>query len=198
MDNQERKQNGFYIAVAVLLFIAIGVMSIIVFVSIYIMAIGPELAETTAQESGGTVEDSSSVLVGSMAFLLVYALISIGFNIFLAIFFLKHSRMTNLEADRSYNACLTWTIISFFTSGLLVGGLALGGLLSIQKKQKDNLANVQSVQPAAPIEQNSSTQQLDRLQSELLKLSNMKNSGVITEEEYNEMRKKVIKDFSAK
>ena len=137
-----------------------------------------------------------------------------------AIMFGKYVYMTDQEAAMSYKACVIWTVVSFFLGGTIVGILAIVGLLTIHAKQKDKyLASVvttsenefEVVKPfaadAETAETKTDTQQAvtdaetktekaektEKANSKLSRLEALKESGALTDEEYQELKDKILK-----
>ena len=145
----------------------------------------------------------------------IVGIISAGFTYAEGAIFGKLTIMDDKKAYEKYSFALAWVIVSFFFCGLLIAGLALAGLLAVQKKQKErylagepNLANVASgvqgaqtapVAPVAPVkkeEPNYSLENMEKVRERLVKLQEIKELGALTDEEFNKIRSEIMKSVA--
>lgn len=206
----EKTKNGWYQAVSILLYIGAGLFTIgVILMLIGGLARGEQVAEVLNQakmtdENGNvlvfTAEYVKNVVLSTSMFMLP----SIVIMFIEAVMFGKYVYMNGQEAVATYKSAVTWTVVSFFFGGTLIGILALVGLLKIHAVQKERyLAGVagaanQNVQgqeesaEATAMEKVETADDIDKMQERLKRLENLKAAGAITEEEYKTLRDKII------
>lgn len=213
----EKTKNGWYKAVSIMQYI---VASIFVVGLIIMLFGGLTQGEKVAQilneaklldEKGNImVFDAESVktLVLGMTMLMAPLIVVMYIE---AVLFGKYSYMTDAEAAVSYRTCLVWTIVMFFVGGNLPAILALVGLLKIHARQKErfvanemaaensvNLNNdkqseVKEKIPAVEVSDPEKMQKENKQSERLAKLEKLKENGAVTEEEYIQLKNKILK-----
>ena len=128
--------------------------------------------------------------------------------------------MTTEEASRFWGNSIVWIVLSFIFSGAIVGGLAVAGRCTTHRKLKNG--KVETVQAEVKesgeattqeepvittidsaetentsvesenVEDKFSDENLAKMQSRLERLDALKNEGVLSDEEYNSLRSKII------
>lgn len=212
--NQSSKvTNKLYIASGITsiinsaLAIVITLISLILFI---LIAFVPSVYNTIydsflslAYELGLTIEEAEILAIDSVSSLsssLIYSVISLipSFIVSLlaGIKLIKMSKQTDEQASKTFRSAIIWTVMSFLFAGYLPGGLALGGLLSVHKKQK-NRFSFGYVTPEQQVEEEKqeskySEEDLEKMMARLEKLEALKERNAITEEEYNSLRDQII------
>lgn len=220
----EKTVNNYYKAVSILCYIFASILVVTcvlgliginssneLFVQMYeeyiAEGLDPAMAQALVQQ-----------VVNTVYALFIVGIISAGFTYAEGAIFGKLTIMDDKKAYEKYSFALAWVIVSFFFCGLLIAGLALAGLLAVQKKQKErylagepNLANVASgvqgaqtapVAPVAPIapvkkeETNYSLENMEKVRERLVKLQEIKELGALTDEEFNKIRSEIMKSFA--
>lgn len=167
-----RKNNAYFIVSGVLSIVAaIGYAYIALLCFILGVFAG-------AFESGSEAEGVS--LYSSTAFLvyMILALVVCVVSIFLAVVFLKNRKKTHDELRQKNGLIITAIVLSFILGGILIGVIALMGYLNT-----DEGVNVETVGTS------------DGVEEKLRNLKEMLDRGEISQEEYDEMRKKILDDF---
>ncbi len=205
--NNEKVTNKFYVAVYILLFVFASLMLASAVIIIIALAEGSVLLDyyNDLISQGYYEEYALTGYYVAQNLLIVYAVIScIGATVMYVegAYFKKYSSLTNSEAEQYYGRCLGWVITSYFFGGLLVGGLATAGLCVTQNKQRrqTNVAWATSDGKVVDIQQTTikqeedkySPENLEKMKLRLQKLKTLKESGAISEEEYNALREKVL------
>lgn len=217
----EKTVNNYYKAVSILCYIFASILVVTcvlgliglsssneLFVQMYNEYIAEGLDSAMAQ---ALVEQVKNTVYA----LFIVGIISAGFTYAEGAIFGKLTIMDDKKAYEKYSFALAWIIVSFFFCGLLIAGLALAGLLAVQKKQKErylagepNLANVASgvqgaqtapVAPVAPVkkeETNYSLENMEKVRERLVKLQEIKELGALTDEEFNKIRSEIMKSFA--
>ena len=136
--------------------------------------------------------------------------------------FVKLSKMDDKTAYEKYNFALAWVVVSFLFCGILIAGLALAGLLTVQKKQKESYlvgnVNEMNVQPQAQTnsvniasgvsaqtkatpaknETDYSLENMEKVRERLVKLQEIKDLGAINDEEYATIRAEIMQSITPK
>ena len=211
----EKTKNKFYVASAILEFVfasIIALYSLLLIIGLANGSIMGSLAMDMVEEYG---EDALSIpevvqelelMYSVLITFAVTSVISIPVMYVTGAFFIKYSNLTDHEADEKWGKCLAWTIVSYFFGGLLVGGLATAGLCSVQAKQRErvigvaanwttstgktvdiNTGNIVDKQEDALAPEN-----LDKIRVRLEKLKELKDSGAISNEEFESLRAKTM------
>lgn len=201
----EKKVNNFYKAVAVLCFILASLCflgAILGFIGIgpAFEELRPELFNEAITELGYSVEAANEYVNSIEAIVyVIFALCIVNGAIMIAegVIFSKYSCMDDKTASEKYGKALAWSIVSFFFGGILIGGLALAGLLSVQKKQKEDFEKACS-SPAPQTEEKKqetgiSLEEIAKAEERLAKLKKLKDSQAISDEEYEKLRADIMK-----
>ena len=209
----EKTKNGWYKAVSIILFVF---ASLFVVGIIAILAVGlsdPEALAKAINEAnastGGDYEvytaESVKTLIWGIAFMFVPSAVIMFCE---AVVFDKNIYMTDQEAAERFKSSVVWTVVSFFFGGTIVGVLALVGLLSIHERQKERyqtmavvpetVANDQEQTPAKaadsqPKQEAKPEAGSDKVKKRLEKLESLKASGAISDEEYKQLKDKILK-----
>ena len=201
----EKVKNGYYKAVSIISYIAAGLITAgVLFLGICLISnnvVINEIGKILIEEAEiGEVSPDMLEFAAEMikALLLIECITYLGIAVYTfaqAFYFNKYSNLTNEEACKFYNKCVAWCVFAFLVSGLIVGILALIGLLNVQKKQKEQFEN-KTVTASASEE--ISIEKLDKIKDRIEKLTELKISGAITEEEFNKMRDKIMKEVKPK
>lgn len=126
------------------------------------------------------------MLVVMITFLLVFISFQAIALIFVSTVYLKSVNKNSEEIKKSSAILITAIVLSFVFGDLLVGAFALAGFLT---KPKSELAEEKTQDVVS--ESNNS----DSLESKLLHLKTMKDSNMISEEEYKKMREDLLNTF---
>lgn len=219
----EVKTNSYYKAVYILCFIFASLMALVCLFALLGVSMSNELFLEIYQsciEEGQSAEAALAYVqtVKTMTYvLLVYGLIGSGFTFAEGGIFLKLSQMNDKQAYEKFNFALAWTIVSFFFCGLLIFGLALAGLLSVQKKQKEQyLSGKVNVPENAQTQTNNTVSQpgvseakvsnkpdlslenMEKVRERLIKLQEIKELGAINDEEYERIRSEIMFSLNPK
>ena len=222
----EVKTNSYYKAVYILCFIFASLLTFSSLLGVLGISMSNELFAEMYQEYLNEVGDPDMALayvqmVKAMTYVLfVVCFICAGFTYAEGGIFMKLSKMDDKTAYEKYNFALSWVIVSFFFCGFLIAGLALAGLLAVQKKQKENYlagnvsdANVQTqttsdvnfaaVNPNANVAPaktsvDLSLENMEKVRERLVKLQEIKDLGAINDEEYAKIRSEIIATISPK
>ena len=217
----EKTVNNYYKAVSILCYIFASIMVVTCVLGLIGVNSSNELFAQMYDEyiAEGLDEAMAQALVqqvvNTVYALFIVGIISAGFTYAEGAIFGKLTIMDDKKAYEKYSFALAWVIVSFFFCGLLIAGLALAGLLAVQKKQKErylagepNLANVASgvqgaqtapVAPVAPVkkeETNYSLENMEKVRERLVKLQEIKELGALTDEEFNKIRSEIMKSFA--
>ena len=195
----ERTKNKLYVASAVLQFVFASISALYVGILIFGIATGSLFeaieADLLIQYGGDAalVAQEIEMMITFSIFMAVSMAISVAVMYIDGAFLLKYSNLTNEEAAASWGKCLAWVIVSYFFGGLLIGGLATGGLCSVHAKQKEAYLNgegglVEKEEKDDPL----SPDNLENLRIKLSKIKELKESGAITEEEFTSLRNKIM------
>lgn len=197
----EKKNNGFYKAVSILEFVGAAIAIIfalfgLIGCSTMMSEIKEELYIEGIEELGYTIQealDYAEMIESLIYVLLVFCLICGGLMITLGVLFIKLSYIDDKTASEKYGKATALCVLAFIFSGLLIGGLSLGGLLSVQKKQKEAYAlSLVQAKEEGEKEEEVSLDKIDKAQDRLLKLKNLKDSDAISEEEYQKLRESIM------
>lgn len=214
----EKTKNKFYVAVAVLDFVFASIFVLYSLIMILTLSSGSFIQlveESLAGEYGvGTPELAAQVeMIKTMWTGLTILMIASAAVMYVAgAYFLKYSNLTDHEADEKWGKCLAWTIVSYFFGGLLVGGLATAGLCSVQAKQRDRVTNVAAnwtTSTGKTVDINTGNivdkqedalapENLDKIRVRLEKLKELKDSGAISNEEFESLRAKTMAGLAPK
>jgi len=110
----------------------------------------------------------------------------------------KYAQMTNEEAKAYSGRIIAWIVVMFLFSGILSGGLMLAGYLTVTQKQIESLntlpnaENKETNNSGIANENKEVVQDLDTMIERLEKLNRIKEMGGLTDEEYEELRKKIV------
>lgn len=110
----------------------------------------------------------------------------------------KYAQMTNEEAKAYSGRIIAWIVVMFLFSGILSGGLMLAGYLTVTQKQIESLntlpnaENKETNNSGIANENKEVVQDLDTMIERLEKLKRIKEMGGLTDEEYEELRKKIV------
>lgn len=222
----EVKTNSYYKAVYILCFIFASLLTFSSLLGVLGISMSNELFAEMYQEYLNEVGDPDMALayvqmVKAMTYVLfVVCFICAGFTYAEGGIFMKLSKMDDKTAYEKYNFALAWVIVSFFFCGFLIAGLALAGLLAVQKKQKENYlagnvsdANVQTqttsdvnfaavntnatvAQTPAKTGVDLSLENMEKVRERLVKLQEIKDLGAINDEEYAKIRSEIIATIS--
>lgn len=215
--------NNFYKASSILCYIFASLMVVTCLFGFIGVGASTDMFQLIYDEciASGMDEISTIAYINSVRnivyVIFAFGLISSGFCFAEGAIFGKLSTMDDKTAYEKYSFAMAWVIVSFFFCGLLVAGLALAGLLAVQKKQKDrylagepNLANVAvsaqqtqtkptQTQPTAPVkkeESNFSLENMERVRERLVKLNEIKELGALTDEEFQKIRSEIMTSFA--
>lgn len=205
----EKTKNGYYKAAAILNFVFGALTAAIVLLFIVLLASGAlyEIAhEELLMEYGGieSPEFLEAFRIEKLAINITVIISSIIYAGSCVVMFIagarfnKFSYLTNEEANKYSGKALAWTIVSYFFCGVLIGILATVGYVNIQSEQKKKyLKGTTSAQnePVAEVKLNENIytlENLEKLKLRLTKLKELKETGAISDEEYNAMRDKVM------
>ena len=217
----EKTVNNYYKAVSILCYIFASILVVTCVLGLIGLSSSNELFTQMYNEyiAEGLDPAMAQALVeqvkNTVYALFIVGIISAGFTYAEGAIFGKLTIMDDKKAYEKYSFALAWIIVSFFFCGLLIAGLALAGLLAVQKKQKErylagepNLANVASgvqgaqtapVAPVAPAkkeETNYSLENMEKVRERLVKLQEIKELGALTDEEFNKIRSEIMKSFA--
>ncbi len=204
----EKTNNGYYKAVSILSFIVAALSLISTAFMLIIVFSGADVIDQIMQalieQSGGTTAEWEAIAQMMYTFIVLTAVVAFAETIILFIQgakFKKYSYQTDEEAANNFGKCIAWVVVSFMFSGLLIFGLSLAGLLTVQRKQKERFANGDKTikSNATSSNTNVSTVSLDAMYHRLSKLKELKDSGAINDEEFNKMRAEIVGDnFNSK
>lgn len=224
----EVKTNSYYKAVYILCFIFASLLVVTCLLGILGVSMSNEMFAEMYQEYLNQVGDPDLALayvnsVKVMTYVLfVIGLICAGMTYAEGGIFVKLSKMDDKTAYEKYNFALAWVIVSFFFCGILIAGLALAGLLAVQKKQKENYlagnvgdvnvqpqtqtndVNVASGVPAqtkpacSKNEPDYSLENMEKVRDRLVKLQEIKDLGAINDEEYATIRAEIMQSITPK
>lgn len=207
----EKVKNGYYKAVAIISYISAALItaaSIFLIISLMsnldfvvdtvgkILIEGAEVGEVSSDMVGLEQETIKTMLLTeSITYLFTGA-----YTFVQAAFFNKYSNLTNEQASKYYKKCVAWCVVAIVVSDLLIGILALVGLLNVQKKQKEafegvDLSNEQQNQAQ---EQEITTEKLESVQIRLEKIKELKENGALTDQEYETLRDKILAEIKPK
>ena len=200
----ERKNNGYFKAVSIISLVLAILLSVVTLMIIFGAMIDfNTLVVTFAEIDNAGVPDADmastySIVVVMFVLTILYLVGYIVFH-FLAFFKLKkYSNLTNEEAKQYSGRIIAWTILMFLISGLVSAILMILGYENVTKKQVEELA-MQQNQTQVETKKNSQTEtsdvdvlKLDTMIARLEKLNKIKELGGLTDEEYEELRKKII------
>lgn len=207
--NEKKVTNKFYVAVYVLLFVfsALFILGAIMILSVSLNGVFVNMVYDSLIEQGydAAMAEEQALMIGSL-FGLYCGVLAVGAVVMIieACFFVKYSRQTNFEAEQNYGKCLAWVIVSYFFGGLIVGGLATAGLLVVQNKQRQELANGAvwktsdgkqvniTTTPFIVEEDRYTPENIEKMKIRLQKLKDLKDTGAITDEEFTVLRNKVM------
>lgn len=220
----EKTVNNYYKAVSILCYIFASILVVTCVLGLIGLSSSNELFTQMYNEyiAEGLDPAMAQALVeqvkNTVYALFIVGIISAGFTYAEGAIFGKLTIMDDKKAYEKYSFALAWIIVSFFFCGLLIAGLALAGLLAVQKKQKErylagepNLANVANVAsgvqgaqtaPVAPVapakkeETNYSLENMEKVRERLVKLQEIKELGALTDEEFNKIRSEIMKSFA--
>lgn len=214
----EKTVNNYYKAVSILCYIFASILVVTCVLGLIGLSSSNELFSQMYNEyiAEGLEPAMAQALVeqvkNTVYALFIVGIISAGFTYAEGAIFGKLTIMDDKKAYEKYSFALAWIIVSFFFCGLLIAGLALAGLLAVQKKQKErylagepNLANVASgvqgaptapVAPAKKEETNYSLENMEKVRERLVKLQEIKELGALTDEEFNKIRSEIMKSFA--
>lgn len=207
--NEKKVTNNFYVAVYVLLFVfsALFILGAIMILSVSLNGVFVNMVYDSLIEQGYDVAiaEEQALMIGSLFGLYCGILVAEAVVMIIeACFFVKYSRQTNFEAEQNYGKCLAWVIVSYFFGGLIVGGLATAGLLVVQNKQCQELANGAvwktsdgkqvniTTTPFIVEEDRYTPENIEKMKIRLQKLKDLKDTGAITDEEFTVLRNKVM------
>lgn len=222
----EKTKNGYYTAVSILCFV-IGGFSIISAILGLIGVMGSEQIffeiynEYLAELGDATLAQEYTDLVKTLTYaIFVISLIGAIPTIIEGIVFNKLKEIDDKTAYEKYGYAMGWSIAGFFFGGILIGGLALAGLLSVQKGQKDRYKNSTETKNAFSQQSNNgdtftqenstngqsektaetqiTLEELDKIQSRLTKLQELKTSGALSDEEYENLRAQIVSKINQK
>lgn len=207
--NEKKVTNNFYVAVYVLLFVfsALFILGAIMILSVSLNGVFVNMVYDSLIEQGydAAMAEEQALIIGSL-FGLYCGILAVKAVVMIieACFFVKYSRQTNFEAEQNYGKCLAWVIVSYFFGGLIVGGLATAGLLVVQNKQRQELANgavwktsdgkqvnITTI-PFIVEEDRYTPENIEKMRIRLQKLKDLKDTGAITDEEFTVLRNKVM------
>lgn len=219
----EVKTNSYYKAVYILCFIFASLMVFVSLFGLLGVSMSNEIFMEIYQasiEQGDTPEVALAYAQSIKTFtyiIFVYCIICSGFTFAEGGIFLKLSQMDNKQAYEKYNFALAWTIVSFFFCGLLIFGLALAGLLAVQRKQREQyLAEKVDVPENAQTQTNNtvsgpsvseakvsnepdlSLENMEKVRERLVKLQEIKELGAINDEEYERIRSEIMSSLNPK
>lgn len=207
--NEKKVTNNFYVAVYVLLFVfsALFILGAIMILSVSLNGVFVNMVYDSLIEQGydAAMAEEQALMIGSL-FGLYCGILAVRAVVMIieACFFVKYSRQTNFEAEQNYGKCLAWVIVSYFFGGLIVGGLATAGLLVVQNKQRQELANGAvwktsdgkqvniTTTPFIVEEDRYTPENIEKMKIRLQKLKDLKDTGAITDEEFTVLRNKVM------
>lgn len=216
----ERTKNKLYVASAVLEFVFASICALYAIILIIGAASGNLFASMESDlliEYGGETEEMLSDLSFFKTFtimMIVYLVAQVAVMYITGAYFIKYSNLTDQEAADKWGKCVAWVIVSYFFGGILIGGLATGGLCSIQNTQRNRVIGGDSnwttstgktvdVANGTVASQNqqedvTSPEYLEKLRVKLEKLKALKDSGAITEQEYEMLREKTMRGIAPK
>ena len=213
----EKTKNGWYKTVSILLYIfaslmAVGLIVIVIYGLTSAEKVAAVLNEMVEPDENGIMELYTAESVKSAILsLTLFSVPSIAFMYIEAVKFDKFTFMTDAEAAANYKNCIIWIIALFFFGGTLLGILAIIGLLSVQAKQKERflLSGVMNAEAGketenlaedtifVKTEENTETANVkskeDKTAERLAKLESLKQSGALSDEEYNDLKNKIMK-----
>ena len=205
----EKKQNSYYKAVSIIsLVVAILVSVVLCFVIVgAICDIEGLMIEVIASYEeyagvpGTLTEDVRTFTIVMMVLTCIYLAEVAAFHYLAYAKLKKYTNLTDEEAKKYNGKLLAWTIVMFLFSGILNGVLMICGYTSITKEQVEKFDNEQnSSDQDKPIEESVNqssgtsldTQSLDTMIERLNKLNKIKEMGGLTDEEYENLRKKIV------
>ena len=206
----EKKQNGYYKAVSIISLVVAILSSIILCFTIVgsifdLNGLILEFISYAYEESVGVPGEITGEVKNFTIVMIVTTCIYIA--CYAAVHYLayvklkKYSRLTDEEAKNLNGKLVAWTVIMFLFSGIINGVLMLCGYTSVTKEQIENFDNSQNsvsqntVTNQAKQENNMEsidTKDLDAMIERLERLNKIKQMGGLTDEEYENLRKKIV------
>lgn len=186
------KRNNWFLASGILSIIeAVGCLFALFSLVSVVVAISN--GTLTAEDISGIVGASYTIeVLKSMVIYMLFFIILAGASaVFTSVVYFKN--MNRKLNEMKKGLVITAIVFSFIFSGILVGVLALVGYNSLSKSEQvtqtysTNNGEVYINDNTTPAESETATR--------LKKLERMKADGLITEEEYNEQRKKIISEL---
>ncbi|MBR2909050.1 MAG: SHOCT domain-containing protein [Clostridia bacterium] len=212
----ERTKNKFYVATSVLEFVFASICVLYSLILIIGMATGT-LSETIktdllAEYGSATPEMLEALqMVNSMIITMIVFMVGSSAVMYVSgVYFLKYSNLTDQEADEKWGKCLGWTITAYFFGGLLLGGLATAGLCAVQAKQRERVVGgtanwttstgktVNMSTGVVEQEDVLAPENLEKIRVRLEKLKALKDTGAISEEEFESLRAKTMAGLTPK
>lgn len=200
---EEKKTNGYFVACYVISFIIIGFYALCILIfanAIQVPAeqLIPELEAQGVEDPAGAVTLMRQMLRNYIIVLAITAVVAL----VIGILYVKASHLTDEQASNNYTKLLILTIVSYIFGGLIVGIISTIGLSKVAK-QKDDYLRGQIVGEDGVVATNAEPQtqepkqeekptDVDKIVKNLDKLEELKSKGALTDEEYEELRKKII------
>lgn len=203
----EKTKNNYYKACAILSYIFGSLTILSGLILVFVATCSTEFYEFIYNDAlvdyGGTTNlavDYAMSVVRLTIGVGVMTVLTGPVTIVEGVMFGKLSELTDQEASEKYAMALTWSIVSFFFGGLLIGGLALGGLYAVQNPQRlrylaSKTAPIVVKEEPKKDDKELSLERIDRANERLRKIDELKKSGALTEDEYSRIRAEIVKSL---
>ena len=181
------KKNGFFVAAGVLSILEAVGLVIAAFLMLGSLAIFNSGWEIDPSMGNMTQEEFEIYLRTMRTMLVIFAIVFVvlsGVAIFNATVYLKNSNKTYAQLHEMSGKIITVIVLSFIAGGLIVGGIGLAGYLF--KTDEETNENSTSYNVSTKSEE---------VEKKLQQLKDMRDNGIISNEEYNKAREEVLKNF---
>lgn len=180
------KKNGW--------FIGAGVLAILEAISYFIASLALFLTAAIAgsdswivnQPDGTQQEIVISELIPFFIFFAVLMAIFFVISIIIATIYLKNASKSYDELHQKSGKIITTIVFSFITGGMICGILGIIGF---------NTNNSETNNQQQTPENNYTSSNTEDISKRLEQLKNMKESGIVSEEEYETKKKEILRDL---
>ena len=195
-----KTKNGWFKAVSIISLILAIMSTIVSAVSLLLTLTGfGGFSQILSEIAGAGGDEASGLLAGLLGniqlLMIVYELMMVvGILISYLAYakFKKFACMTKTEL-KPYNASvIIWIVLMFIFSGLLIGVLALVGYFCAPKEEYEVAAVVEPNEVNVVVDKQPTN--TDATIERLEKLQRVKDSGAITDEEYEMLKQRILKD----
>ena len=195
----EKKNNGFFKAVSIIS-LTIAIIYSIALV-LFVIAFAMDFQGLVESFSIIVLEDGTSIVAEGNAIVkaaLTIAFVCLYFGAFIAFYFVafakikKYSSLTDAEAKTYSGKIIAWVVVMFIFGGIINAVLMLIGYLTVTEKQVQLVAEKMK-KIANEQEDENNDIDMDLMINRLEKLNKIKEMNGVTDEEYEILRKKIVK-----